>query len=214
MNGTFVSSETFGNLALKSVCFLKSPEESSKVWEREVGLFNFMITDEQRTGAKQEHEMSKTHGSVDRSLKQNRRYSMYSQLIYKKELSDIFPKAVRRLQGLENLKENWNGDQSLPPSTNTIEHAYAILENIWREAFVRKARILEPRVTCGAGGDITFAWTIGQRELELGFWVEHGMPQYEYLVCATPDECSCEEGSFEGELRDSHVFNALISWLQ
>ena len=128
-------------------------------------------------------------------------------------MADVFPKAVQRLRRFEGLKENWNGDQALQPSPETLNHGYEVLAHLWRVACERKTMPPEPRVTCGACGDITFAWTINKKELELGFWVDGGVPKYEYLVCLSPDEDSCEEDFFEGGLGDSRFLQILISSL-
>jgi hypothetical protein len=133
--------------------------------------------------------------------------------MHKKKMADLFPRAVQRLRQFEGLKEDWNGDQALPPSSETLEHAYEILGNLWQVACTRKTSPPEPKVTCGAHGDITFSWTLGEKELELGFSIDAGVPRYEYLICLISDEVACEEGSFEGQLTNSPTFGALFSGL-
>jgi hypothetical protein len=138
--------------------------------------------------------------------------STYPQVSRKKTMSDVFPKAVQRLRSFEDLQENWNGNHALPPSHETLDHAYEILFNLSEEARKRKIIPLEPDVTCGTHGDITFSWIIEGKELELGFRVESGAPKYEYLVCETEKD-TCEEGTFEGRAQDSPAFEALFSAL-
>ncbi|MEI7451021.1 MAG: hypothetical protein WCJ75_15505 [Desulfomonile sp.] len=157
--------------------------------------------------------MSKTLTFVNNLVEENRPYFLYSQIKHKKTMAEVFPKASQRIQMFEGLKENWDGDQGLPPSPQTLNHAYEILADLWGVARARKMKLPEPRVTCGAHGDITFAWTLGEKELELGFWVDKGIPRYEYLVCLTSDGASCKEGSFEGNLVNSPTFEALFSGL-
>jgi hypothetical protein len=139
------------------------------------------------------------------------RYTEYARATNRMTAETEFPRAARRLMSFERLAENWNGDRALPPSSATLEKAYEILSELLRMVSMCKAIVPEPRVTCGAKGDINFSWTVGSKELELGVAVERGMTRYEYFLCLGQEEAS-EEGSFEGNLSDSGILQQLCSW--
>jgi hypothetical protein len=211
MNGTLVLNTTIGGF-LEPESLTEPIEESIKNWTNRVNIFEALKVIPQRTEERGK-TVSTTSIFVKDSVEENGPYSDISQIIQKKNLAEKFPKASQRIQMFKGLKENWDGDQGLPPSLETLEHAYEILNNLYGAARVRKTRAPEPRVTCGGDGEITFAWTLGKTELELGFCVDGGVPRYDYLVCSASDEGSCEEGVFEGDLVNSPTFVALFSVL-
>ena len=213
MNGTLALNITSSSLFSEPEYQMESIEERQKKWSDQLEIFRLLKVYPQRTEEKQKETMSKTFTSIENSVEENQHYSSYSQVAHKKTVTEVFPKASQRIQMFEGLKENWDGDQGLPPSLETLEHAYEILTNLWGVACVRKTRVPEPRVTCGGDGEVTFAWTLGKTELELGFYVEKGIPRYDYLVCLASDEGSCGEGVFEGDLVNSPTFRALFSVL-
>ncbi len=206
--------KTAGNPVLQSEYLPESPEDIQKEDSHLFAIFMQLRTYDQSTGAgKSEELMNKTNAFIEGSAKERSSYSKYSQITTEKDIESIFPEATQRLQRFAELRENWNGDRGLPPSPETREHAYEVLADLWKMALARKTRPPEPRVTAGAHGDVLFAWSIADRELELGFCVAEGTPTYEYLVCVTSGEVSCEEGSFEGDVVNTPTFKALFSGL-
>ncbi len=213
MNGTLVLNSTVESFPLWPESLAESIKESIWNWRNQSEIFEVLKRPSQRTEEKRREPMNETFTFIDDSVEENRLYSSYFQIIHQKHIAEEFPKASQRIQMFEGFKENWDGDQGLPPSRETIDHAYEILYNLCEVARVRRTRAPEPRVTCSGDGSITFAWTLSKTELELGFWLDKGHPRYDYFVCLTSDEVSCDEGVFEGDLVNSPTFVALFSGL-
>jgi hypothetical protein len=201
---------TFGNLALAPDDEPESPEDRIRAWEQQTRIYKALAGPRRWTW---EEPMGDSRTSDETQVMGYQSYSEYSRIMSKKTMEDIFPKTVQRLRRFEGLPENWNGYQSVPPTPETIGLSYEVLALLYSEACTQKIRLIEPRVTCGARGDITFAWTIGKKEIELGFQVVTGIPRYEFLLCRISDEDSCDEGSFEGVLRDNPILSSLVSWM-
>lgn len=181
-----------------------------KNWEAEVKILKLQGSRSQtNTSTSKPKEQGTQHiGNIE---EQETGYSDRARIISSEMIGRLFPKSVERLHGLKRLNQNWNDDNALSPSRETLLHAFHVLYSLIQEAIIYRVPPPEPRITCGAKGDILFAWTFKNKEIELDFSVDHGTPFYEYLVCSGPEESFCDEGSFEGELTDSVVFKTLMS---
>jgi hypothetical protein len=190
-------------------CAPEPIEESKETWQIRFRIYE-VSTQELETAKGSSEIMGRENTTGEASLDKYSRYSIYSQTESRQRMTNLFPKVAKRLEQFEKLETNWDGEQALPPSSETLIHAYEILETLWQSACTRRSRPPEPRVTCDANGDITYAWTLGEKELELGFSVTNGIPKYEYLICSTSDEPFCVEGPYHGNLTDSPTFGALF----
>jgi hypothetical protein len=121
----------------------------------------------------------------------------------------MFSRSAQRLEGFSRLGDNCNGEHAIAPTREPLDHAHEILEILYNEAVRRKIKAPEPRITCGARGDITFAWKIDEREIELGFNGHSRKTVYEYLICEISGRRDCIEGSFKGEVLERPAIKTL-----
>lgn len=143
-----------------------------------------------------------------------REYLDYMRLERRKSLNEDYPRVVQELEMIRQLPPNWDSYGGIPPSGETVEHAYSVLGELKTAVEVKGMRLPEPDVSPGAKGTIQFEWDLGQKAFELSFQVVHRKPRYEYLLCPEDDDNTWEEGEFTGDVTRTTAVSKFVSWIQ
>jgi hypothetical protein len=131
----------------------------------------------------------------------------------KESLLQVYPEALKRLERLRRLKPDWDSYDGLPPSEDTVEHAYLVLNDLVAAAESRAAVLPEPTVSPGARGTVQFSWKLNRKRFELEFSLMDNKARYEYLLCPEADDSTWEEDEFVGVVDEHPAVVRFLSWI-
>jgi hypothetical protein len=131
----------------------------------------------------------------------------------RQQLEDSYPRLVRALENIRQLKPNWDSYGGDPPSNETVDYAYLLISQLQKAAKDRGLGLPEPEIGPGAKGTIQLEWDIDQKAFELEFSILNNQPRYFSLVCPSEDDSTWDEDSFSLDVVGHRHINLFLSWI-
>jgi hypothetical protein len=160
-----------------------------------------------------------TNVRLDERWNLNRRIVDIRQFIdtlHAKEMSTIaltYPMASKRLEMFRAMRLNWDIEEDIPATDETIDLAYETLSRLKNMAGQSDAELPEPYVYLLSDGQIEFEWEFKGKEFDLAIVKEKSLAVCSALLRDTNTWVDNEDKVLPDEIGQISTIQTFLSWL-